>query len=520
MTRLSTRNFRRWNPKFPRTGLVSRARPRTILGNRTTFSILVSTIRQKIAYNVTFSGAARIIDTFLALVITGLLTRYLGPSGFGDYIIIFTFWYIFTVLADLGLYSITVKEISQNDGEEQKIISNAFTLRMVSTALIFFVGILAVFLFPYKNTVKIGVIIASIGFWALFSEQVLMGLFQKNLRIDRAALGDLAGRLVQVALTLVIIKKNLSFLSIIAAFSLSGLASLAVYVWFARRFVNLKLAADFEVWKKILRQGWPLALSAILTMLYFRLNVITLSLIKGEEAVGIFGVGYKILENLIFFPAMFVGLVMPMMSRAAKTDMEKFKDILHKVSNALAIFLFPMVAATVILRKEIVQTIAGSGFNESAGVLEILIFATALIFLGTLFSNAIIALNKQKQLFRIYFWGAVLNFIINIVLIPPLSYMGAAWSTLATEFLVTALMMIYLWREIKYLPRLPRLPKIILSTVISSIGILFIGKEFAGKSPAVLLVFLLPLEIALYFAVLYMTGGIKKEEFKLFFNRW
>lgn len=479
----------------------------------------MSTTRQKIAYNITFSSAARIIDTFLALVIMGLLTRYLGPSGFGDYIIVFTFWYIFTVLADLGLYSIVVREISQNEEKESEIISNAFTLRMASTALIFFIGVLIVFFLPYSNQIKSGVIIAALGFWALFSGQVLMGVFQKNIRIDKSALAEMAGRIVQLFLVAFFIAKDFHFLSVILAFSVSGVANLALNLWFARKFVKLRLAADFIIWKKILREGWPLALSAILTMLYFRLNVITLSLIKGEEAVGIFGVGYKILENLIFFPAMFVGLVMPMMSRAAKADMAKFKDIIHKVFNALVVFLFPMVAATIIFSKEIIQIIAGNGFSESSGVLNILIFATALIFLGTLFSNAIIALNKQKQLFKIYFWGAVLNFAANIILIPKLSYIGAAWSTLATEFLVTALMMMYLWREIKYLPHFPRLFKIILSTIISAIGVLFIGKWLAGKSPAVLLAFLLPLEIALYFLVLYITGGAKKEEFKLFFNR-
>lgn len=479
----------------------------------------MSTTRQKIAYNITFSSAARIIDTFLALVIMGLLTRYLGPSGFGDYIIVFTFWYIFTVLADLGLYSIVVREISQNEEKESEIISNAFTLRMASTALIFFIGTLIVFFLPYGNQIKLGVVIAALGFWALFGGQVLMGVFQKNIKIDRSALAEMAGRIVQLFLVAFFIAKDFHFLSIILAFSVSGIANLALNLWFVRKFVKLRLVADFILWKKILREGWPLALSAILTMLYFRLNIITLSLIKGEEAVGIFGVGYKILENLIFFPAMFVGLVMPMMSRAAKTDMIKFKDILHRVFNALVVFLFPLVAATIILSKEIIQTIAGNSFNESSGVLNILIFAAALIFLGTLFSNAIIALNKQKQLFKIYFWGAVLNFAANIILIPKLSYIGAAWSTLATEFLVTALMMIYLWREIKYLPRFPRLFKIIFSTIISAIGVLFIGKWLAGKSPAVLLAFLLPLEIALYFFVLYITGGAKKEEFKLFFNR-
>lgn len=469
----------------------------------------VSELRKKIVYNATFSGIVKVIDTFLALVITALLTRYLGPAGFGDYIIIFTFWYIFMVLADLGLYSITVRDISQNDGRESEIISNALTLRMVSTAAIFLFGIAAVFFFPYKIEIKIGVIIASFGFWALFSAQVLLGLFQKKLSIDKTALADMLGRAAQLALVIFFIKGNYSLLSIIAAFSVSAFIIFIANIWFVRKFVSLVFAADFKIWKKMIREGWPLALSAILVMLYFRLNIITLSLIKGEEAVGYFGAAYKVLENVIFFPAMLVGLAMPIMSKAAKEDMEKFKDIINKVSKVLIILLVPLAAITVVLSGEIIQIIAGRNFGESAAALNILIFAAAVIFLATLWSNAIIALGKQRQLVKIYFWGAAVNFAANLILIPRFSYIGAAWSTLATEFFVTWLMAAYLYKSIRYIPQGLRLLKIISSAVIAAALIYLIKKALYFDSPFLILGALLPVGAMAYFLLLYFSGGFR-----------
>lgn len=479
----------------------------------------MATTGQKIAYNVTFSSAARILDTVLALVITAMLTRYLGRTGFGDYIIVFTFWYIFTVLADMGLYAITVREISQREENESEIASNAFTLRMASAAIIFFAAVLILYFLPYSNYIKLGVIIAAPGFWALFGGQVLMGIFQKNIRIDRAALAEMAGRIVQFALVFVFIKKELGFLSIIAAFSVSGAVNLLFNFWFAKKFVKLRLANDYAIWKKMIREGFPLAVSAILTMLYFRLNVITLSFLKDAEAVGIFGVGYKILENVIFFPAMFVGLVMPMMSRSAKDDMEKFKSILQRSLSAMIVFIFPLIVFTIILSDKIVYIIGGTNFTESASVLSILIFAAALIFLGTLWSNAIIALNKQKQLVKIYFWGAVLNIIANFVLIPSLSYDGAAWSTLATEFLVTLMMAFYLWKEIGYMPRVSRVLKLGGAIIVAALGVIFMERILAGSSPFIQVAVCLPIGVVLYFSILYFIGGLKKEEFGMFLKK-
>lgn len=479
----------------------------------------MATIRQKIAYNATFSSIARIIDGMLALVVTAYLARYLGPIGFGNYIIVFTFWYIFTVLADLGLYQITVREISQNKEKEQEIINNAFTLRLSATALVFFIGILSLFFLPYSYELKLGMVIGAAGFLALSGGQVLVGVFQKNLRIDKLALAEIVGRVAQLLLTLYVIEKDLGFLNVVLVFSISAIVNLAVVSFFANKFIRLRLAFNISVWKRMAKEGWPLAVAAIFVMIYFRLNAIILSLIKGEEAVGIFGVGYKILENLIFFPTMFVGLVMPIMSQTAKNDLAKFKEVIQKTFNALVIFLIPMVAFTVILSDKIVYTIGGKNFADSAGVLNILIFATALIFLGTLWSNAIIALGAQRELAKVYFWGAIMSLIANISLIHFFSYNGAAWATLFTEFLVTAMMVLYLRKLIAYVPATKRLSKVAIATLVASMLIILIGNNIIFGSPIVALGVQLTLGGVFYFLALFFLSGVNIKEIKLFLKK-
>lgn len=477
------------------------------------------TTRQKIAYNATFSSIVRVIDGVLAVAITAYLARYLGPVGIGNYFIVFTFWNIFTVLADLGLYQITVREISQNALKEAEIINNAFTLRLSATALVFFVGILLLLFLPYSYELKIGLIVGAVGFGALSGAQVLVGLFQKNLRIDRIALAEITGRVFQVLLMLYAIDKDLGFLKIIEVFSASAIINFFIVCFFANKFVKLRLAFDIQVWKRMAREGWPLAVSTIFVMIYFRLNTIFLSLMKGEEAVGFFGVGYKIFENLLFFPTMFVGLVMPIMSEAAKNNIDKFKDIIHKTFNALVIFLIPMVAFTLILSDKIIYVLGGKNFSQSEGVLNILIFPTAFVFLATLWSNAIIALGHQRRLVNIYFFGAISSLIANITLIYLYSYDGAAWATLFTEFLVTAMMALYLRKLIAYTPGIRRLSRIIAATLTASLLMLLIADRIVfGSSIAALGVLLVSGGI-FYFLALFLFKGMNLSEIRLFVKK-
>ncbi len=454
---------------------------------------------RKIAYNTIIAAGARIINLALSLIIIGFITRYLGQTGFGQYATILAFLYFFSVLADLGLYSICLREISRPRADERKIASNAFTLRLMAGLFIFALAPLIGYFSPYPETVKLGILIGAVGFWLLSNNQVLMGVFQKYLRMDKVALAEFSGRLVQLALVLFFIWQQKGFLFIVSAMVASALVNFLLVFFFSQKYISISLQLDFSLWRSLLKESLPLALAIVFTMVYFRIDTIMLSLMKSAADVGIYSLAYKILESLIFFPAMFVGLVMPLLSKYALTAKEKFSKVSQQALDVLLVFIIPLIIGTLFLSPQIVVLIAGQEFTLSAGVLNVLIFATGIIFLGTLFSNMIISLKEQRKLAYIYGLGVALNLVTNFIFIPKYSYYGAAGTTLLTEFTVTLLMALVLGRVLKKLPSFGSIIKYALAGLIMAASLYLL--------PAWNLFLLIVLAGSIYFLSLYLIGG-------------
>jgi len=263
------------------------------------------------------------------------------------------------------------------------------------------------------------------------------------------------------------------------------------------------LSFDFDFWRQSLKQSFPLAVSGILIMIYFSTDSLFLSIFRPAADVGVYRLSYKILESSIFFPAMFVGLVMPPLCAAAFADWARFKEILQRAQDILLVFAVPLVLGTFMLSDGIIGLLGGNQYPESAIILNILIVAVGLIFLGTLFSYVLIALEKQKALLWISLMGAVFNVAFNLTFIPRYSYWAAALSTVATEAMVTILMMAVVWRTIKCLPTF----KVGLKAGLA--GLIMAGfLKFFGSANFFLLIVLAPI-----IATLIQLAISRKREF-------
>lgn len=451
---------------------------------------------KKIAYNTIISAVARIIGLAISLITIGLVARYLGGIEFGYYAIVLAFLFFFSVLSDLGLYSICLRDISAPGADEEKIASNAFSLRFFAGLLFFCLAPLVILLFPYPRQVQVGVLIGAVGFWLMSNQQVLVGIFQKYLRMDNVAMGELLGRIVQLGLVIFFIWRDFGFLSIISAFVAGALVNFALVFILSRKFISISFQFDFVFWKKLLKESLPLALAIVFTVIYFKLDTIMLSLMKPVVDVGIYNLAYRILESLLFFPAMFVGLVMPLMSRYAFSDNSKFKKTIQKTLDILLIFIVPMMVGVFFLSSKIVVLIGGNDFILSGGVFKILIIAAGIIFLGVLLSNIIISLKKQKSLTVIYGFGALFNLVANFIFIPKYSYYGAAWTTVATELIVTIMMIFVVYKALNYLPSFGIFYKSVLAALLMALPLYFLSSW-----PLVILILL---SILVYFGGLWL----------------
>ncbi|MBI4120066.1 MAG: oligosaccharide flippase family protein, partial [Parcubacteria group bacterium] len=136
-----------------------------------------------IRHNFGIAVLSRLIVGGISLVIVGLLTRALGPAGYGQYSLILAYLFVVSALADLGLYTLLVREISKTGADEKFIASNIFTFRLVSVIGFLGLGVLISLFLPYSGEIRLGILIA--GIFAVFSSlaQALTGIFQKYLKL-------------------------------------------------------------------------------------------------------------------------------------------------------------------------------------------------------------------------------------------------------------------------------------------------------------------------------------------------
>lgn len=461
-------------------------------------------IARKIAYNVIFSSIAKIFSTILALVSIGIITRYLGKDGFGDYATVLAFFSFFSALSDLGLYSISTREISRPGADEAKIMGNIFTFRVVASFFVLFISPIIVFLFPYSKDLKLGIIIAAAAFLFSSCYQILNGVFQKNLAMDKVALAELLGKIVQVLVILVAVKLGLSFPWIMSSLLFYMILSFFVVFLWSRKFLKFSLQWDTNYWKKFLLESYPLGISAVITFLYFKLDTIMLSVMKSSAEVGIYNAAYKVMENITFFPSMIVGLIFPIMSEHIFSSFSKFEDIANKTFKVFLLMVVPLVIGTLFLADGVINLIGGAGFNESAGVLRILIFALAAIFFSNFFNAALISGRQQKKLMVILGLAAVVNVALNLTLIPRFSYLGAAWVSVATEVFVTLAAFYLSVKNLKYFPRPQKASRIFLAGALMAVFMLiFHSANF----------YLLAISsVAAYALFLWLLGAVKSEE--------
>jgi O-antigen/teichoic acid export membrane protein len=457
-----------------------------------------------ISYNFGIAALSRLIIGGISLVVVGLLTRYLGPSGYGNYSLILAYLYIFTALADLGLNTVLVREISREGADEKYITGNIFTLRLICSVFFLTLGIIISLSLNYPLQIKIGIAIASL--FAIFSSlsQVIIGVFQKYLRVYYVSVADIIARAIQLLLLLLLVRAGTGFITFIWLLVFSEAIHFLMIMLLSNRIIPIKLEFDFNYWWKIIKNSLPIAVSLVFVLLYFKMDTVLLSLMKPASDVGIYSVAYKILEVIIFLPALYIGLIMPTLSRHAFGSREEFIKTYRQSFDILSIFAIPAMVFIYLRATDIIRIVGGSGYGQSVDVLKVLSVAIMLIFFGNLAGNALVALNLQKKGMWVYFIGAIFNVGANLLLIPRFSFMATAWTTVLTEFAITLLLFILIKKQtgasVKF--------NVMLRVIAASLIIFFILSFFHFGFITFCLLSIL------YFPVLFIFRGFTVADFK------
>ncbi len=471
------------------------------------------TLTRQIAKNTSIHLVGKIAGLFLNLLAFAFIARHLGQVGFGQFTTVMAFVQAFAIFSDWGLYMILIQMLSLPGADKKYIVGNFFTLRLISSLVFLSMAPLAALFIPqYYHLIKVGIAVTAFSF--IFSSliQLLTGFFQKELKTKPVIIAEIIGRIFLVLLVVLAIKLKLGLISILLTVVVSGAINFIFLYLFSRRFIKIGFLFNFPFWLRVLKKTWPVGLSIIFTTIYFKGDTIILSLFRSQQEVGVYGAAYRVLEALIMLPPLFMGLVLPYLTRSwSEGAVRDFRRFFQRSFDFMAIAILPLIVGLLFLARPIMVFIAGYDFAVAGEPLKVLAFAAGLIFLGSLATHVVIALEKQREMLKFYFFSALIGIAGYWFFIPRYSYWGAAAMTVAVEFLVTCSAFWVIYRTTKFFPNLRVFNRAFLSSLVMAVCLFLF--------PRANLFFLILTSLFVYFAGLYFFQAIDKRTIKQIVGR-
>lgn len=373
------------------------------------------------------------------------LARYLGIEGFGIISLALAFTGIFAVFADFGLSTLMVREVSKDNSLDDKYLANLTAMKLILSIIIILLIIFLINFLKYPTNVINVIYIFALIILSNTLIQNFYSLFQAHEKMEYRSLGIILNSVIQFVSVFMGIYLKFDVIGFAFLYFLSSLIVLIyviiVSIW---KFIKPRIEFDLEFWKMVIVNAWPLGGMSIFIIIYFKIDTVMLSLIVGESAVGIYNAAYRFLEVSIVVPTIFLTAMFPIMSRFFIDSKNSFLAIYEKSTKYMLYISLIMALLVTILAGDIINLTFGSEFHGSIIALQILIWAAAIMYITTVQGNTLITANKQLFSFKVTILAAILNVLLNIILIPLYSYIGASIATVLTELFGFFIGIVYL----------------------------------------------------------------------------
>ncbi len=404
-----------------------------LLGNKT----VKQTIFKNAFWLAVAQGVSRIFTLFLVIYVA----RVLGASDYGKFTFAIAFVYLLSVFSDLGISPIVTREFAK-EREAEKDFLAIFTLKIflvIGTIALTIVG--SFFITSNQSIRRLIWILAFYNSIANFFE-IIYAFLRARQRMEFEAIIKIIQAVLITTIGLSVIFFIPSVFNLGCGYLLANLILLIpILLFFHLKIEKLSLRLDVSIWKKFLSMSWPLALMVVFSTIYGQTDSIMMGYFGQITQNGWYNAAFKII-GVVLIPATLISQSFyPALSVSFKKSKQDFQKIWNYFMGSLIVIAVPMVIGGILLASKIINFLYDKRYAPSALAFQILVIMAGVMFIYYPLSQVLVVSNQQKKSFWAIFLGAIINIILNLILIPKFSLYGAAIATLATNLIILFLLL-------------------------------------------------------------------------------
>jgi O-antigen/teichoic acid export membrane protein len=429
---------------------------------------------QRITKNISVLLISQIFTYILAFLTLTYTARYLGVEGFGILSIALAFTGIFTVFLDLGTNTLIVRDIARDNSLAKEYTANTMFLRILLSLITLGSIFLISNIMNYNQEIILIIMIMAVYMIFYSYSNIFFTVFQAFEKMEYNSIGFLLFDATLLLGILLAIHYNYDIIKFSSVYIITSIITLLyAYLIFRLKFFTPK-SLKLNKWKELINEAWPFAITGISFNIYTWIDSLLLSIMIGAEVVGFYNASYRLMLIFLFIPAIFSGAIFPVMSRYYISSKESLKVSFEKLLKILVLIALPITIGTTLIADKVILFIYGNEFLGSIIVLQILIWSTAFVFARVPYGMLLGASNRQLVTTKIFIIGVIFNIVLNILIIPKYSYVGAGVITVLTDALVLFLFIVVIRNEFS-ISRSTKLSliKILLASIIMGISLNF-----------------------------------------------
>ena len=402
-------------------------------------------ILKKSFFLILSQGLARVLGFFYTIY----LAKALAIDEFGLYSAALAYFSLASVIADFGFNRFLIREVVINKERLTEILFNVTSLRLTFATILFCIFTIGLYLFD-KDIFRSNLSILAI--MAILPQAIALSLdavFIALQKITFSAIATLVLSFFNCLLGVILVSQNFGSTGVISALIAAQLIyTLFLLLLLKKERVRLFSKITTNSLIKVLIGSLPYGLLGILGLIYFKIDTLMLSYMRGNFETALYSVSYKFLEAVILIPSALSAVVFPAFAKlhqGSSTDLKKYYFKLIR----LMIFLGGSVLLIYLFIIPIVINILLPKYIPAIGIIQLLSFTIPFMYLHTPATQLLLSSEKYlKPVIILSLVTVFFNVICNFIFIPLYGYLAAAWITILSEALSFLIFFIFVQKKV------------------------------------------------------------------------
>ena len=388
----------------------------------------------KIVKNASWIIVSKVLQSIIGLLVSIFTARYLGPSNYGLISYASSLVGFVSPIAFLGINNVLVQELTTRPEYEGEIMGSSIIMSIIS-AVCCIIGIYIFIFFVDAGNTETIIVCVLYSLILLFQAlDLIQYWFQAKLMSKYSSLVVLFSFiLISIyKIFLLIFQKNVYWFAIANTIDYLMISICLIILYF--KLGGKKLSFSYQMCKDIFSKSKHFIITGLMISIFAQTDKIMLKLMIGETYTGFYSAAVSCATMVSFVYAAIIDSFRPVLFKNYEQDIDLFELNLKRLYSIVIYLSLVQSIFMTLLAKPIINILYGNDFINSINSLRIICWYVTFSYMGSVRNIWILCKNKQKYLMLINLSGAIINVILNLVLIPRMGINGAALASLITQF--------------------------------------------------------------------------------------